>query len=215
MSAAEDTLPTTAAATDDATTAEQIRAILADEGTPEEVKEEVRNGIHNLFSHYGGGDLEETPEYFILLFDSAVVGLRHYESKGPDADKARELYVNVLRLAEQHEPADARLARRALALGFPTDEAHAEAEGGTFRTGGVVDVVWELSDELRVCITHPEVFPAVLRVVIREARKIASERVADTEEARQAWLQAHPIGQPRPWMISPDLRKLERLTKKK
>jgi hypothetical protein len=124
MSAAEDTLPTTdtaravvnnqAAIEAERLTAERIRAVLSAAGVNGQKREALRRRIYDLFGAHGGGDLEETPEFFVLLYESGAFGLRYDEAKSHDAQKARRLYDDIIELAERYEPEEHKVARRCI-----------------------------------------------------------------------------------------------------
>ena len=69
----------------------------------------------------------------------------------------------------------------------------------------MADAAFDLCDELGVRIFHPEVFPAALRVILREAPPAVRERVTNFRR----WIDEHP-GRARPWLVRDYLRRMER-----
>jgi hypothetical protein len=103
-------------------------------------------------------------------------------------------------------PKQATLPQSAyLAAAFNSDEAWGNAAVGIWKNGGVLDAAFDLAQELNVMIFHPEVFPSVLKVILRDAQPIAAVRVPNLRK----WLEAHPA-EPRPWMVRDYLRRMER-----
>jgi hypothetical protein len=96
-----------------------------------------------------------------------------------------------------------------VAAAFPDEEARRDATSGIWKNGSVTDAAYELAEELNITILHPDVFPAVVAVILRDAPPVAAERVRDCRK----WLAEHkgsarPFGDPRPWMVRPALRLL-------
>ncbi|MET0646722.1 MAG: hypothetical protein ABW208_08870 [Pyrinomonadaceae bacterium] len=79
--------------------------------------------------------------------------------------------------AQQPDP-DAELIRRILAAAFKADEARADAESGSAASGSILDLTTDITHELDIFVIHPEIFPAVLPVLVREVRKLEAERKA-------------------------------------
>ena len=100
---------------------------------------------------------------------------------------------------------DAITAADILSAAYPDGETRRDAAVGVWTRGSVLDAACDLAEELDVTIFHPEVFPAVLKVILREGQPVAAERVTNFRE----WLEEHP-GEPRPWVVRDYLRRMQR-----
>lgn len=109
----------------------------------------------------------------------------------------------------RHAAADAVTAADLLAAAYPDEGARSDAECGIWTRGSVLDAACDLAEELDVTIFHPEVFPAVLKVILREGQPVAAERVTNFRK----WLAENP-GRPRPWLIRDYLRRMQRAARK-
>lgn len=112
----------------EALTAERLRNVLTAPGRAG--KEKLRNLVYALFGVNGGGDLAETPDYFVLLFKSGAFDLRYSEEKGQDS-KGRDTFEQIVALAERHEPKEYKLARRVVEIYAATG-----SDGRTCTAGG-------------------------------------------------------------------------------
>ena len=104
---------------------------------------------------------------------------------------------------------DAITAATILSAAYPDGETRRDAECGIWTRGSVLDAAFDLASELEVTIFHPEVFPAVLKVILREGQPVAAERVRNFRR----WLAENP-GRPRPWLIRDYLRRMQRAARK-
>jgi hypothetical protein len=156
--------------------------------------------------------VEETPDFFAQQFEDAA-GMLHADAADLlFARRGAPFYDRAVKLAERHDPKDARLVRRLSAK----LRDRATIDETVNRIGAVL---CDLSNETRVGDLHPDIFDTLARVLIREARTLAAEKVGDSEKARRAWLKRHSRGRralsARPWMLKKYLRELESIAAEK
>lgn len=156
----------------DQLTAERIRAILSDPKTPEGAKRRLRRLVSN-FSEWAEPFVAETPEFFADAFAQAAGVLREGRSSDFFLSKARPFYERAVALAAEREPKDAALVRR-------LSEVLADPKRGDEHRAILVTLN-DLSNTTGASDLHPDIFPTLARVVIREARKYARGR---SESAR-------------------------------
>jgi hypothetical protein len=187
-------------------TAEQIHSILLDPATPERTKDKLTDLISDLYA-VSNAFTEVTPATLAEDFRDGAVA--HFVTPN---DKTRKLYTQIVALAERHEPKDARLIRRLF-------EMLQDPKTDGKKVGTLLETVIDMSNEMRIHESHPEIFETFARVLIREARKAAAVKVGRGEKARQEWLErTEKKGRRalsfRPWMMAEYLRALEEIAGK-
>jgi hypothetical protein len=143
----------------DLQTAEQIRAILSDPNTPSSVAGKLQTLINRL-GEETDAPAPDSPDFYADSFAYAALVVRD-----PDdfrSAEARPAFEQVTRYAERHEPKDARLVRR---LGEVLRDKKLRDE-----REAILDAINDFSNELPVSDLHPDIFPTLARVLIREAR---------------------------------------------
>lgn len=158
-------------------TIERLRAILESPDVKEGVKDSITSAVGALYGATEADTLPDGPEETLLEAEEALFLYRHKEGRKSKAE--RDAYAKLAALVELHEPKDARLVRLlSEVLRDPTD-----AQRETILTS-----INDLSNHLDgVDDMHPDIFPTLARVLIREARK-------QTKQARGRTFRAQVLG---------------------
>jgi hypothetical protein len=70
---------------------------------------------------------------------------------------------------------DTELSRAVLAVAYPTEKVRRKAANGVCAKDGLLYTISEVASELNLSLIHPDILPAALPVIVREARKLAKK----------------------------------------
>jgi hypothetical protein len=141
-------------------TAERLRDFLADPSVKESAKRRVRRLVGDLYEAGEWDTLPEEPELYMLEFQQTYIN--DHLARGTAEPAESEIYEKLAAVINRSEPKDALTVRRlSEVLRDPLRPTAPEV---------ILRAINDIANTTGASDLHPEIFPTLARVLMREAR---------------------------------------------